>query len=143
MLTALPAEPPVVSAVSFDLCFTRCVRNTDPNRNFFPEHAFDKLTYESSDGVHAYEDYAAGNILKGKERKTSDAETTVTVMQVLRRHRSKRVDELLNWLVSSRASHCLPQLTQCRRMAPLLLSKQEISDPFESTCTPIESIARM
>lgn len=52
--------------------------------------------YGSIDVVCTYEDYAAGKILRGMEGKPSDT----TVMKVLRRNRSKRVDKLLDWLVS-------------------------------------------
>lgn len=64
---------------------------TDSQRNLFPEKYFDDQGYGLSAGDHSYAQYAAGNLPETEQG---------TVMQLLRRHRSQRVDELLDWLVS-------------------------------------------
>ena len=69
--------------------------NTDRHRSFFAEKAFEEQIYESSSTILPYEDYAAGNVTKGKKKATESS----TVMRVLRRNRSKRVDMFLDWLV--------------------------------------------
>ena len=63
-------------------------------RNFFAEKAFDQQVYDMDDKIHPYEAYAAGQLAKDR----SGAKGPATVMQVLRRGRSRRVDVFLDWL---------------------------------------------
>lgn len=69
--------------------------NADSHRNFFVDGAFDAQTYDMSDSIHPYKDYAAGKLVKNP----SEANAPSTVMRILRRGRSKRVDTFLDWLV--------------------------------------------
>ena len=69
--------------------------HADGHSNFFAEKAFDQQVYGMSERIHPYEDYATGRL---PHRKESASETS-TVMKVLRRNRSKRVDVFLDWLV--------------------------------------------
>lgn len=61
--------------------------------NFFPEKAFDKQLYETTEKIQPYEDYAAG------KRPQTSTSKPCTMIQVLRRKRSRRVDMFLDWLV--------------------------------------------
>lgn len=63
--------------------------------NFFMDKAFDEQVYKTSDQILPYEDYANGKARRGQDV----AGDTGTVMRVLRRNRSKRVDLFLDWLV--------------------------------------------
>lgn len=49
-----------------------------------------------SDKIYPYKDYASGTHIRDK----SEAADPYTVMRVLRRSRSKRVDKFLDWLAS-------------------------------------------
>lgn len=64
---------------------------TDSQRNLFPEKYFDDQGYGFSAGGHSYTQFAAGDLAEPEDG---------TVMQLLRRNRSKRVNDLLDWLVS-------------------------------------------
>lgn len=85
------------------LTYLRCVwyvshgsqQPADLRRNFFDEKAFDEQCYDMSDRVRSYEEFAAGQLCKTR----SDAQEPMTVVQVLRRGRSRRADVFLDWLV--------------------------------------------
>ena len=64
----------------------------------FAEEAFDKVIYEQSDKILPYMDYAAGKLHSVED---IDKVSKGTVIQILRRDRSKRVDMFLDWLVST------------------------------------------
>jgi len=49
-----------------------------------------------SDKIPSYKDYAAGKLNKDTDKRVTPA----TLMPILRRGRSKRVDMFLDWLVS-------------------------------------------
>ncbi|RMX83506.1 hypothetical protein D0869_05259 [Hortaea werneckii] len=63
-------------------------------RALFSDKVFDEQFYVTGDHVHSYADYAAAKLPKRSPRDG----TTATKMQVLRRGRSKRVDQFLDWL---------------------------------------------
>lgn len=71
---------------------TRTQNFPDVHRSFFAEKAFDEQLYEMSSRVPSYQDYADGKLPKRSGVKQ-------TMMQVLRRGRSKRADLFLDWLV--------------------------------------------
>ena len=81
--------------------------------NFFAEKVFDEQLYDMSDKIHSYKDYAAGKL--GKDHRKAAA--PATVMRVLRRGRSRRVDMFLDWLVSIASVVAETKLTQRRRRA--------------------------
>jgi hypothetical protein len=68
------------------------------SRQLFGDHCFDQQYYNTSDRHWSYADYAAGNSEQSQE---SQIRRGRTLMQVLRRGRSTRVDSLLDWLVSN------------------------------------------
>ncbi|KAI7182079.1 hypothetical protein KC316_g10017 [Hortaea werneckii] len=63
-------------------------------RALFSDKVFDEQFYVTSDHVHSYADYAAAKLPKRSPRDG----ITATKMQVLRRGRSRRVDQFLDWL---------------------------------------------
>ncbi|KAI7482037.1 hypothetical protein KC351_g6009 [Hortaea werneckii] len=63
-------------------------------RALFSDRVFDEQFYVTGDHVHSYADYAAAKLPKTSPRDG----TTATKMQVLRRGRSRRVDQFLDWL---------------------------------------------
>ncbi|GAB1738851.1 hypothetical protein NU219Hw_g3635t1 [Hortaea werneckii] len=63
-------------------------------RALFEENVFDEQFYVTGDHVHSYADYAAAKLPKRSPRDGTPA----TKMQVLRRGRSGRVDQFLDWL---------------------------------------------
>ncbi|KAI7277651.1 hypothetical protein KC345_g6496 [Hortaea werneckii] len=63
-------------------------------RALFSDKVFDEQFYLTGDHVHSYADYAAAKLPKRSPRDGP----TATKMQVLRRGRSRRVDQLLDWL---------------------------------------------
>ncbi|KAI7566359.1 hypothetical protein KC343_g4042 [Hortaea werneckii] len=63
-------------------------------RALFSDKVFDEQFYVTGDHVHSYADYAAAKLPKTSPRDG----TTATKMQVLRRGRSRRVDQFLDWL---------------------------------------------
>jgi hypothetical protein len=64
-------------------------------RNWFPVHCFDDIIYMSADAHWSYRDYASGEV-----EPSTLASSHRTPMRVMRRGRSTRVDQLLDWLVS-------------------------------------------
>ena len=67
------------------------------SRQLFGDNCFDQQYYNTSDRHWSYADYAAGN---SEQTQDSENRRGRTLMQVLRRGRSTRVDALLDWLVS-------------------------------------------
>jgi len=65
---------------------------------FFAEKAYDERIYDMSDTVIPYKDYTAGKLATTR----SGANQPSTVIRILCRGRSKRVDLFLDWLVSHR-----------------------------------------
>ncbi|KAI7538692.1 hypothetical protein KC331_g10198 [Hortaea werneckii] len=63
-------------------------------RALFSDKVFDEQFYVTGDHVHSYADYAAAKLPKRSPRDG----ITATKMQVLRRGRSRRVDQFLDWL---------------------------------------------
>ncbi|KAI6907450.1 hypothetical protein KC318_g9212 [Hortaea werneckii] len=63
-------------------------------RALFTDKVFDEQFYVTGDHVHSYADYAAAKL----PQKSPRDGTTATKMQVLRRGRSRRVDQFLDWL---------------------------------------------
>ncbi|KAF2860691.1 hypothetical protein K470DRAFT_276781 [Piedraia hortae CBS 480.64] len=71
-----------------------CLSSVAYLRSFFPESFFDQQVYMMSDRIYPYRDYASGKL----PRKSGSTQVPCTVMKVLRRGRSRRVDKLLDWL---------------------------------------------
>ncbi|KAF2659958.1 hypothetical protein K491DRAFT_688815 [Lophiostoma macrostomum CBS 122681] len=65
------------------------------SRQLFGDHCFDQQYYNTSDRHWSYADYAAGNSEPSQDDENRRGRT---LMQVLRRGRSTRVDALLDWL---------------------------------------------
>ena len=72
------------------------------HRNLFPEKSYDDQTFNTSERCWSYEEYIHG----GKPSETSPQGKPLsrghggTMLKVLRRGRSSRVDRFLDWMVS-------------------------------------------
>jgi hypothetical protein len=65
-------------------------------RGLFPEKAYDEKVYEMRDNILPYNDFAEGKM----PDTTTGASAPYTVVRVLQRDRSRRVNTFLDWLVS-------------------------------------------
>jgi len=65
-------------------------------RDLFPSKAYTNRWYESRDAVLPFEDYASARMPQTR----SNAAEQSTQIPVLQRHKSKRADAFLQWLVS-------------------------------------------
>lgn len=99
------AELPHVYAVSSSRDYSFLVHHS-PNRRsgLFTDRVYDKRYYDTNEGGHSYQEYAAGKLPKARQPSGNGG---ILNMQILRRGRSKRVDVFLDWLVriARTASH--------------------------------------
>lgn len=70
------------------------------SRQLFPLHCFEDHVYDLGDRDCSYKAYAAGNNETPPPATVVPNTTGALAMKVLRRNRSSRVDQFLDWLVS-------------------------------------------
>lgn len=74
-------------------------------RELFPEKAFVSRYYEMRETPLQYKDFAAARM----PSRQNEADVHSTVLPILQRHRSKRADIFLDWLVSGSSPTTRPR----------------------------------